>query len=193
MPSDYQATIKRLWGALRTQLRIGGRSTQKPNKKQPGIEAENGPIRAAPLPCPTGGPSRPPRLHGAQSETPYNVARGAKAGAERVKRVRGVLDRPGSKSRCRACTRVVRGSEVRRRVPLPSLAVSRARENAAGRAETAPGIHPAALMARRRSWPALGLVRGKRKSPGRTRGGDHLKRFAALKSTPSGRNRTNKI
>ena len=50
-------------------------------------------------------------------------------------------------------------------VSLPALTVSRTRENAVGRAETVPGIHPAILMARRRSWPALGLVRGKRKAP----------------------------
>ena len=79
-------------------------------------------------------------------------------------------------------------------VPLsPPSAVSGTRENAAGRAETVPGIHPSALMALRRFWPALEFVRGKEKSPGRIRGGDHLKRLAALKSTPSGRNRMNRI
>jgi hypothetical protein len=43
--------------------------------------------------------------------------------------------------------------------------VSRTRENAGGRAETVPGIHPASLPALRRFWPALGALEREKEKP----------------------------
>lgn len=71
-----------------------------------------------PYPAP---PAIPPgrrdcMAHRAKRRTTSHKAREQPQNARNVRGV--VLDRPRSKSRCGACTRVVRGARVRRRVPL---------------------------------------------------------------------------